>query len=46
MTPVRLEPSAPWSRVKLSTTKPLLSIDGMVAKISILMFQTYVNAYS
>ena len=26
MTPVRLEPAAPWSRVKHSTTEPLRSL--------------------
>ena len=26
MTPVRLEPAAPWSRVKHSTTEPMCSL--------------------
>ena len=33
MTPVRLEPAAPWSRVKPSTTEPLRSLNYLMEEI-------------
>ena len=37
MTPVRLEPAAPRSRVKHSTTKPLRSLTEVSEEVSVIM---------